>query len=439
MSIGKYLNRVAITFAASLFLIAPTTASAVDSISIAINEAPWLPGFEALTQEYTEQTGVRVDLRVFPFGQLNERSRSAVTANQSEFDIITMTELGTTFFYAGDLIMPFEELEPNFELDPNILHYNYLTHWDEEVNFGTESGTVRALPINGNIQLFFYRADLYENAGLPAPETWNDVMEAARQIGNPETGFFGYANRGQRGAGSISFDFYPFLTGMGGDIFADPPNDWAVILDSPEALAALELYLELAREYSPPNVASIGQAEQIALLASGQLLQTIVVAGAFADMDDLERSIVPDQVQYAVVPRPENGTHATNTGVLMQGIPRNLPEDRQRAALAFLTWVTGYDAQMSFARGGGVPVRSDVYESELADEPEFRYFQAMAESTPYIVNRDRIPEALQYEDVLERRLNEALIGQTAPADALRLAAQEIYELMREAGYDTEVR
>jgi hypothetical protein len=42
----------------------------------------------------------------------------------------------------------------------------------------------------------------------------------------------------------------------------------------------------LAKGFSPPGSSNIGQAEQIAMLSSGKLLQTIVVASAFAQVDD---------------------------------------------------------------------------------------------------------------------------------------------------------
>lgn len=416
------------------YLLFSTAFAQVDTLVVAINNAPWVPGFEALAEQYEADTGVEIDLRIFPFAQLNDRARNAVAAPESEFDIITIAELGTAFFYAGDLVVPFTEVDPNFELDPAILEYNGLLRWDEEANFSSPDGQVRALPINGNIQLFFYRQDLYEEAGLEPPETWEDVMNAAEVIAGDDRGLFGYANRGQRSTASVSYDFYPFLRGMGGRIFADPPNDWTVVLDSPEAVAALELYLELADNYSPPNVASIGQAEQIALLTSGNLLQTIVVAGAFADMDNPERSVVPGEMAYTVVPRPVDGVHASNSGVLVQAIPHNLPPERQQAALDFLEYATSFEGQMTFARGGGVPTRQDVYESELADDPDFRYLAAMAESAPFVVNRPRIPEANQYQAVLELHLSEAVAGQLSAEEAIRQSAQEIEEIMREAGY-----
>lgn len=409
----------------------------VNEIVVAINDAPWLPGYEAIAEMYEEETGVAIDLRVFPFGQLTERARSATEAESSEFDVITMNTSGTPQFYDGGLVAPLTEIDPDFEVDPNMIGYFDTMRWDQEAGTNTPDGEIYGLPINGNIQIFYYRSDLYEEAGLDPPETWEDVMEASNELADPDDGFYGYAVRGQRGTLSVSWDFYPFLKGHGGSIFADPPDDWSVVLNSEEGLEALETYLELAREHSPPDAANIGQAEQIAMLQSDRLLQTIAVSGAFHHMDNPDQSAVTGDIEYTVLPRPVDGEHRANIGELIQGIPHNLPEERQQAALHFLEYLTSFDSQVEFARHGGVPVRSDVYEdSEIADEEEFRYFEASKESEQYLVGFPRIPETIQYTDVLELRINQAISGDLTAEEALETAAEEIYEILDDAGYDT---
>mgnify|MGYP006273261325 CR=1 FL=1 len=411
-------------------------AGGIDKIVVAINNAPWLPGYEGLAEQYEEETGIEVDIRAFPFTQLTDRARSAAQSDQSEFDVITMNTSGSAQFYSAGLVTPLKEIDPDFELDPAIIEYFHGIRWDPEEG-NTADGAVVALPINGNIQIFYYRADLYEEAGLDPPETWSDVIEASNQIANPDEGLFGYAVRGKRGTLSVSWDFYPFLRGMGGRVFRNPPEDWTVVLNSEEGLAALELYLELANEHSPPNASNIGQSEQIALLQSGRLLQTIVVSGAFANVDDPDRSNVVGDIQYVVLPRPEGGEHAANIGELVQGIPQNLPAERKQAALDFLTYLTSFESQVAFAEFGGVPIRTDVYEnSEISDDEKYRYFDATLESEPYLVGFPRIPETIQYTDVLEQRLNEAITGQLTAQEALELAAEEIYQILDDAGYQT---
>jgi multiple sugar transport system substrate-binding protein len=154
-------------------------------------------------------------------------------------------------------------------------------------------------------------------------------------------------------------------------------------------------------------------------------------------MDDPSSSAVANNIGYTILPRMPGGQHAANVGELVQGIPRNLPQARKEAALNFLRFVTSYEGQIQFGRAGGVPVRTDVYSApELAGDPAFRYLQAMLDSEPYLISFPRIPEGLEYTDVLERRLNEAISRQLTAREALNLAAEEIYRILDLAGYAT---
>ena len=154
-------------------------------ITILINESPWFAGFEALVNKYMEDTGNEVVLNVTPFNGMLEKSRNAVQAEQSEFDILNLNEQWYVQFYEGGLVTPIKEIDPDFELDPNVIEYDYATRWDPEIGYSGPNGEIYGLPINGNIQLFFYRTDLFEEAGLEPPETWAEVEAAAQGVQRP--------------------------------------------------------------------------------------------------------------------------------------------------------------------------------------------------------------------------------------------------------------
>jgi multiple sugar transport system substrate-binding protein len=47
-----------------------------------------------------------------------------------------------------------------------------------------------------------------------------------------------------------------------------------------------------------------------------------------------------------------------------------------------------------------------------------------------------VPEGSQIQTVLDLRLNQAAISELSPAEALNTAAEEIYQIMKSAGYNT---
>jgi len=163
-----------------------------------------------------------------------------------------------------------------------------------------------------------------------------------------------------------------------------------------------------------------------------------MVVANWSAMDDPEKSTVVDKVNVTVLPKPVEGRHATTTGIWVMGVPNNLPDKRKKAGLTFLNWALSKESQLEYTKFGAVPVRQDVYTSELAADPKYRWMRAMADSTQYIVESVRIPEGPQITDSIELRLNQAIAGQMSGDDALDNMAKEIFAVLQKAGYKTKL-
>lgn len=403
----------------------------VETITILINDSPWFPGFEALVNNYVEATGNDVNLNVTPFPGMLEKSRNAVQADESEFDILNLNEQWYMQFYAGGLVTPIKEIDPDFELDPNVIEYDAAPRWDEALKYSSPDGEIYGLPINGNIQLYFYRRDLFEAEGLEVPTTWDELATVAEALHNPPN-MHGFSIRTKPG----NWEFQAYLHSHGtGVINLDESGQWSVgFKDSPEALAALNTWLDLGKSYGPANVADLGQAENLALMASGRLAQVHMVGAAAPNFDNPDSSVVVGNMGADVVPGGP-AAQATMSGIWVMGIPHNLPEGRKQAALAFLSWALTKEAQLGYAQAGAIPVRQDVYE-ELSDDPELGWWMsAMGASTPYIKAQPRINETPQVVEVVDRRISQALIGELSPEEALAEGAAEIQAILEENEYN----
>jgi multiple sugar transport system substrate-binding protein len=399
-------------------------------ITILINESPWFAGFEALVDAYVAETGNQVNLNVTPFPGMLQRSRNAVTAGTSEFDLINLNEQWYSLFYSAGLVTPILDIDPDFELDPQVIEYAYATRWDSDIGYSTADGELYGLPINGNIQLLFYRADLFEQAGLSAPTTWDEV-EAAAQVLHDPPARVGLVTR----TAPTDWEFQSYLRGFGASVIeVDESGTWRVGIADPEGVAALERYIQLNRDYGPANFASVSQAEALSLMQSGRAAMAHVVGAAAPNFENPEQSIVQGLVQATIVPGPTADTRATMSGIWVMGIPQNLPDARKEAALAFMRWALTEDAQMLYARAGAIPVRQDVYET-LGQEDGFRWMQAMAASTPYIQAQPRVAEAPQIIQAFGTQVAAALLGQVTAQQALEAAAAEIHRIMVAGGHD----
>lgn len=398
------------------------------TITIPVPETPWLDSFRSTVDVYQEETGNTVNLQTFPFDGLLSNQLNAVDAQSDEFDIYCLNEQWCARFYNAEFVAPFEDIDSGFSLDSQILEYDSATRWDQDAGFFSENGTVLGLPIMGNIVVYCYRRDLYEELGLEPPETWEEAITAARQAEEEYDDLYGHLVHGA----IPTFEFEPLLHGFGGSFFADPPNDWTVTIASEEAQQAIETWLELA-SYGPAQPHDVGQADIIALMQSGRALQTMLVTAAHQDMENEAESSIAGNTGYSLLPRPSEGTHSTVSGIFLMSIPAHIQDSQKEAAYDFLQWLMTQDAQMEYGRNGGVPTHQGVYESDIADQSEFRYMRAMEESEPHIQGTIRFPFAAEMLEVTDLRLNQILSGQLDPREALDRMADELATVVENAG------
>jgi multiple sugar transport system substrate-binding protein len=171
-------------------------------------------------------------------------------------------------------------------------------------------------------------------------------------------------------------------------------------------------------------------------MATGKALTLQAVIAAWSNLEDPTKSAVAGKVAVVIDPAPVGGRHGVASGDWTLAIPKNLPPERQKAALAFLKWFIGKDVQYAYAEGGGIPVRCDVLTSDLAQQPKFRWMPAYNQSEKLAKQAMGFAEAAQVEEVLGLRLNQALIGELKAGAALNKAAREIHDIFFRTGRKT---
>lgn len=412
-------------------------AQKVAPITIVINQSPWFGGFSKAVEAYEKETGNKVTLDVNPFAGSAEKQRNSVRSSQGQFDILVMNSTWLAEFYHGGFLTPLGDIDPAFKLDPQVLSYDDTAYWDAKSKTNSaKTGALYGVPLNGNIQLLFYRADLYQQHGLKVPETWDQLLANAQKLHNPPA-IYGMVFRGARSASDISYDWMPYLHSHNGAIFRDEKaGDFTVTINSPEGKKALDTYVELTKKVGPPNPGSYGQAQVIQALVTGKAAHGTPVIAAWSQMDDPTKSAVVGKINVAVLPHGPGGKPSPTLGHFIGSIPKNIPKDRQVAALTFLKWFQTAPAQQIVAAAGAPPIRRDTLESELSKKPEHRWMKAMVDSAPYPRSMYTVPEGPQIVSVLELRLNEAVIGEKTSVAALNAMAAEIEDIMKKGGYRT---
>jgi multiple sugar transport system substrate-binding protein len=414
---------------------AAQSASKVASITMVINQSPWFDGFRQLVEQYQRESGNRIELDVNPYAGALDKIRNSLRAGNGSYDLLAIDNNWMVEFFDGGFLVPINDLDPGFKLDPQVSTYDGTIYWNDKLHtFDPRGGKLMGLPVNGNVEVFYYRKDLYDQHGLKVPQTWDEVLANAAKL-NDGSRIYGFVHRDDRE--SALADFSNYLFSFGGDVFADASSgDFTVTLNSPAALRALELYLKLGKGGGYPTAGSVSQGQMIQLMATGKAAQTVGIVGAWAQLEDPNKSAVIGKFEAALIPRGDGGRHASRAGHWIGAIARNVPRERQVAALAFLNWFQTLDHQLAYTRYGAVPVRADLGTSELARDPKYRFLKAQSENSKVAKMYAVIPEAAQMSSIVSLRLNECIIGKSPPAETLNRVAAEVQELIARGGRKT---
>lgn len=404
------------------------------NVVLAVADTPWLAAYQSTAREYEREHGGRIVFREFPYEGLRTAMINAIRGGNVPFSVFQLDEPWTGEFYDREWATPIDEIDPEFELDAGVITYDALPAWDAEGRRHAEDGTLMGVPINGNVNLFVYRTDLYEELGLEVPKTFEEAYEngvRAQRSGRVRHGYVARAQATDSGQ-SITYDFMPLLRTYGGDWYTD---DWRPAIDSDGAIAAMEMFKRLL-SLGPPQPQTIGQAEVIATMQGGQSIQCHTVAAAASQLEDPNLSRVAGRLGYAEVPAGSTGSPTPTSGVWSLAIPRNLPDERAEAVLGFIRWFIGRDGQLVFARNGGIPTRRDAYDAADLPAEAKRYLPAVQASLDDIRGSVRFPFSAEMLPVAERELASIAAGKKPVKRGLDDLANQLADIARKAGFSS---
>lgn len=331
------------------------------TLVVPTSQAPWNPAYAKVIQEYQNETGNKIDLRPFPNPTVKTQEVNDIQSGSHTFDVYQVNESDVTQFDQNKWLQDFSKIDPSYKPDAKVFSYSNIGNWDANSNTYSPKGVPTAVPLLGNVDIFIYRKDIYQKLGLKVPTTWDQVISNGQKIQKAGAAKYGgaYRTQGTPGAAAATYEFEALMNSAGASWFKKPGTNWTPAVGSAAGVKAATWFRDLAKT-GPSATNTMGQAQVIAAIQSGDAAQAYAVAAAVGPLEDPNNSAVAGKLGYAVLPKADQYSSSA-TGLWVLGVPAGLPKDRAKNALSFVKWVTSKKAQTLFAQYGGIPVRSDSY------------------------------------------------------------------------------
>ncbi|GAA3801119.1 ABC transporter substrate-binding protein [Streptomyces chiangmaiensis] len=407
----------------------------VTELVVPTSQSPWLGAYRKLAAKYQEKTGIKITLREFPYDGLYTQMTNAVHGGNFPFDVFQLDEFGVGQFYSNQWVQSFDAVDQGFKIDPQVITYANLPFWDAATRSSTPEGKVMGYPINGNMDLFVYRKDIYSKLGLSVPKTWDEAIANGQKAVDSGKIRYGYVPRAQatQSGLSVTYEFMPVFYSYGGAWFKDAGTDWTPTVNTPAGIKAATVYRELAK-LGPKQPQTIGQAEVISLMQGGQVLQTHVVAAAASQFQDKDKSQIADAVGFAEVPAGSTGTPAPTSGTWSLCIPKGLSSDRAAAALDYIKWVVSDEAQTLFTQAGGIPTRRSALSAGASSGTAASYLEPLEESVKNVKPSIRWTFGPAMSAQTEKYLSQIAASQVTPEAGMAALQDALAKVVKDAGY-----
>jgi len=391
----------------------------VPQLTIAVNAGVEGDALKAAAADYEQRFGVRVQIVELPYANLFEKQLVDLLNRTGAYDVLMLDDPWMPRYAATGELTPLEPLYA--QKAPTGPDSDFLAPCLAVCRHPYGNGNLYALPYVGNSQLFFYRQDLFEKYGLAAPKTWAEVGRAARAILRGERKVYGYVMRAAQGNAVVA-DFMPLLWAFGGDILDAQGNP---VLNSPEAIAALQFMLELG-QVSPPGYASFNADEVAAHLLQGTAAMSINWPAWIPAVDDPSKSRVVGKIGFSAIPGGKRAGVAA-IGNWLLAIPRG--SRRVELAFDFILWATSSEQMRISAERGNPPTRRSLFQ-DASLRAKYRSYPVQLHSLETSRPRPRTPLWNEIENVLGVYLSKANAGELGAEDALRQAHAQIIQILK---------
>ena len=386
-------------------------------LSVLLEGHPTSDAIQKLLPEFKELTGIDVELEIIPESDITAKMLLEFSSKSGRYDIVENNIIYIKGFAEAGYIVPLDDL-----LKTNGEYYDKADFVPGYIDTAASDGKLYGLPVYGESTFLMYRKDLFEQFGIAAPKSFDDIEAAAKTVSektNKEIA--GITMRGQQGIQGV-YVWAAYLWGMGGS-FLDEAGKSA--LATPEAAKALEAFTRVLRDYGPVGVANFGWEENRLLFQQGKAAITLDATVNGAYNEDPAVSTVVGKVGYVPVPMKSTAPKGGSSSLAVHSMYVSAESKNQEAAALFAAWATAKEQQLKSIETD--PNSGVTSLSALNSDGFGKRYGAFKEGMIAAINAGNpqyLPTVEQANEIINNTgiaVSKALAGTASAADALKEA------------------
>ena len=406
--------------------------------------AEWDPAnyLAELVKDYEKETGVKVTIIQEPWGSYYTRVSADWAAKGCGFEMLVgdsqWTGQGATQGHYVDLTDFLKTTGLADSVTPGTLKF-----YGE---FPPNSGKYWGFPTEGDADGWAYRKDMFEDPkekeafkakygyDLAVPKTWKELLDISQFFYRPNATppIYGAAIYTQKDYDAITMGFENVMFSYGVD-WQDKDYNVMGVVNSPNAVKALEFYKELYKSGPPGNTNSF-YAEMNNYFTSGQVVMAMNYFAFFPALGNEKTNPYAKVTGYFANPAGPEGARFAALGGQGLNVNAHCGKEQQQASLDFIKWFGQEKVQAKWASLGGYTCNKNVLAS-----PDFLkvapFNAAFAETMNMVKDFWNIPEYGELLTPAQTYLSGFVVGDQGTAqEAMDNIAKEQDKVLKAAGY-----
>lgn len=401
----------------------------------------WKNAVEAIAKDFTDQTGIQVQVSILPFNDLYEKALLDARLGTGTYDIVAVESTWTGAFYGSGAIVPADTFfkdkalaDPSYD-NGDIMNLRRYAMW---------KGRQYGLGFYASSHLLFYREDLFNDPNyqkqfkakygyaLKPPETWQAYEDVAE--------FFNTVNwktpSGEKGAGLVIMakrgpDLWTlFLDRFAGMMNLEKRKDVDLLdgdnnptFDNEIGYKALQTYAG-ALKYAPKGALQVDHSESRRLFMEGSAAMVEQWHTFVQPVNDPAQSKVAGKVRITFIPGKRPCIGGWGLGI-------SKASKHKEAAFLFAQFVSnkGNDLR-AYLMDGKFPGRKSTLSTKEFNKIYPYDPSVLIESIENASYTPQVPETTTLRDAFEIESSKVLAGEKDAKSAVEAIVKSWREILK---------